>query len=78
MRNAPPQPTVSEQYVPGVNIPSTQQALLSRRMAETNLTTSHVARSNYQLPTNTTSWLNIGSIPDHTGIREDGAVHSMA
>jgi len=63
-RNAPPQQTVSEQCIPGVNIPSTQQALLSRRMAETNLTTSFVARSCYQLP--------LDSIPCHTGIRDDG------
>jgi len=80
--NTPPQQTVSEQYVPGVNIPSTQQALLSRRMAETNLTTSYIARSHYQLPTNTTSysqqsWLNVGSIPDHTGIREDGTFDGL-
>jgi len=46
-------------------------------MAETNLTTSYVARSNYQLPTNTTSWLNIGSIPDQTGIREDGTFDGL-
>jgi len=64
IRNTPPQQTVSKQYVPGVNIPSTQQILLSRRMAETNLTTSYVARSRYQLP--------IDSIPRHAGIREDG------
>jgi len=75
VRNTPPQQRVNEQYVPGVSIlPVTQQALLNRRMAETNLTTSYVARSQYQLPNNTTSQslLNIGSIPAHTGIREDG------
>jgi len=64
MCNTPPQQMVSAQYVPGVNIPSTQQILLSRRMGETNPTTSYVARSRYQLP--------INSIPGHTGIREDG------
>jgi len=64
IRNTSPQQTVSKQYVPGVNAPSAQQALLSRRMAETNLTTSCVARSRYQLP--------INSIPCHTGIRKDG------
>jgi len=41
-----------------------------------------VAQSNYQLSTNTTSysqqsWLNIGSIPSHTGIREDGAFDGL-
>jgi len=51
-------------------------------MAETNLATSYVARSHHQLPTNTTSnsqqsWLNIGSIPDHTGIREDGTFDGL-
>jgi len=45
-------------------------------MTETNLTTSYVARSRHQLPTDTTSssqqnWLNIGSIPNHTGVRGD-------
>jgi len=80
IRNTPPQQTVSEQQVPGVSIlPVTQQALLNRRMAATNLTTSCVARSHYQLPTNTTSQnlLNIGSIPAHTGIREDGTFDGL-
>jgi len=69
IRNAPPQQTVSEQYVPGVNIPSTQQVLLSRCMGETNPTTSYIARSRDQLP--------INSIPRHTGIREDGTFISL-
>jgi len=80
MRNTPPQQTVSEQYVPGVSIlPVTQQALLNRRMAETNLTTSYVARSHYHLPTNITSQslLIIGSIPVHTGIRKDGTFDGL-
>jgi len=64
VRNTPPQQTVSKQYVPGVNTSSTQQALLSRRMAETNLTMSYVTRSRYQL--------SIDSVPRPTGIREDG------
>jgi len=69
IRNTPPQLTVNEQYVPGISV--TQQAVLNRRMAETNLTTSYVARSCHQLPTDTTSnsqqnWLNIGNIPNHT------------
>jgi len=81
-RNTPPQQTVSKQYIPGVNTPLTQQAQLNRRMAETNLTTSYVARSHYQLPTNNTTysqqnWLNMGSIPDHTGIREDGTFDGL-
>jgi len=48
-------------------------------MAETNLTTSYVARLHYQLPSNTTSQslLNIGSIPVHTGIREDGTFDGL-
>jgi len=80
MRNTPPQQTVSEQHVPGVRIlPVTQQALLNRCMAATNLTMSYVARSRHQLPTDNTSnsqqnWLNIGDIPNHTGVREDGTL----
>jgi len=82
IRNTPPQQTVSEQHVPGVNISSTQQTSLSRHMGETNPTTSYVARSCCQLPTNTTSysqqsWLNIGNIPSHTGIREDGTFDGL-
>jgi len=83
IRNTPPQQTVSEQYVPGVSIvPVTQQALLNRRMAETNLTTAYVARSRHQLPTNNTSnsqqkWLNIGNIPNHTGFCEDGTFEGL-
>jgi len=51
-------------------------------MAETNLTTSYVARSHHQLPTdnNSTSqqnWLNIGNIPNHTGVREDGTFEGL-
>jgi len=64
VRNTPPQQTVSKEYIPGVNTPSTQQALLSRRMAETNLTMSCVTRSRYQL--------SIDSIPRPAGTREDG------
>jgi len=83
IRNAPPQQTVSEQYVPGVSIlPVTQQALLNRCMAETNLTTSYVARSRHQLPTDNTSnsqqnWLNIGNIPSPTGVRKDGTFKGL-
>jgi len=83
VRNAPPQQTVSEQYVPGVSIlPVTQQALLNRRMAATNLTMSYVARSRHQLPTDNTSnsqqnWLNIANIPNHTGVREDGTFEGL-
>ena len=85
IRNAPPQQTVNEQYVPGVSIlPVTQQALLNRRMAETNLNfrTSHIARSRHQLPTDDTSnsqqnWLNIGNIPSPTGVREDGTFEGL-
>jgi len=85
IRNTPPQQTVSEQHVPGVSIlPVTQQALLNRRMAETNLnfTTSYVARSRHQLPTDNASnsqqnWLNIGNIPSPTGVREDGTFEGL-
>jgi len=83
IRNTPPQQTVNERYVPGVSIlPVTQQALLNRRMAKTNLTTSYVARSRHQLPTDTTSssqqnWLNIGSIPNHRGVHEDGTFKGL-
>jgi len=83
IRNAPPQQTVSEQYVPGVSIlPVTQRALLNRRMAETNLTMSYVARSGHQLPTDNASnsqqnWLNIGNIPSPTGVREDGTFEGL-
>jgi len=78
--NAPPQLTVNEQCVPGISV--TQQAVLNRRMAETNLTTSYVARSRHQLPTDTTSssqqnWLNIGNIPNHAGVREDGTFEGL-
>jgi len=51
-------------------------------MAETNLTTSYVARSRHQLPTDTTSssqqnWLNIGNTPSPTGVREDGTFEGL-
>ena len=85
IRNTPPQQTVNEQCVPGVSIlPVTQQALLNRRMAETNLNfrMSYVARSRHQLPTDDTSnsqqnWLNIGNVPSPTGVREDGTFEGL-
>jgi len=83
IRNTPPQQTVNEQYVPGVSIlPVTQQALLNRHMAATNLTTPYVARSRHQLPTDDTSnsqqnWLNIGNIPNPTRVREDGIFEGL-
>jgi len=48
-------------------------------MAETNLTTSYIARSHCQLPTNTTSQslLNIASIPVHSGICENGTFDGL-
>jgi len=51
-------------------------------MAAANLTTSYVARSRHQLPTDNTSnsqqnWLNIGNIPNHTGVREDGTFKGL-
>jgi len=51
-------------------------------MAETNLTTSYVARSRHQLPTDDTSnsqqnWLNIGNIPSPTGVRKDGTFEGL-
>jgi len=81
--NTPPQQTVNEQYVPGVSIlPVTQQALLNRRMAATNLTTPYVTRSRHQLPTDDTSnsqqnWLNIGNVPSPTRVREDGTFEGL-